>query len=248
LLNILPVAWLWAERMPHLKTSILALKKYAGVLQAASYVEPLIWEGDPYALDDALKHFGLEPGQCVVTTPLQRGWPTGRQDHLEDHNFAYAHWINLGEEARWDDLPLVLDRDEERESEVVLDLQPEERTKYVVTCFSATWSPFPEHVAAILSAVLFRTGVPVVDISNYRAGRLDHMLGLLEGAWCLITIDTAILHLAYAVKPPTIALVSDRKWPHSASHPRKFWVDWHKYSEVETSIPSIVAKAKGLCE
>jgi hypothetical protein len=60
----------------------------------------------------------------------------------------------------------------------------------------------------------------LVDIGKMRTDRIYDMLGLMELASALITVDSAMLHVATACNVPVVALVSDhhpREWRASAT-------------------------------
>lgn len=244
LINILPCAY-WLSKVYSQKINVVSFARYNDVLQACSYVQSHSLPGTPN-LDDARAYcqrtFRQADHALYVTTPCLYG----RRDKQRKRSFALEQWEQLGLARSWDDLPLILDQPSiYGRQRVAADLP---LTKpYVVTCFAGEWSPFHPGTAVDLSVDLYNENLEVIDISNYRAPRIDDLIPLLEGAACLITIDTAILHLAYATRTPTIALLSDRRWPFSASHPRKFWKTWYKYNDVPNKVTEIVSIATSLC-
>lgn len=150
----------------------------------------------------------------------------------EQESFAVGMWNVFGMADRWHDLPLVLDRrDPARESKLCVGLDDR---PLVLTCFNSSSSPF--NGADIAAALRSRTDWNVVRLDAIRADRIYDLCGLMERAACLVTVDTAALHLSYATRVPTVALLSEGP-PHMRSdwygtHERRHWIGSCRYSRV----------------
>jgi hypothetical protein len=69
----------------------------------------------------------------------------------------------------------------------------------------------------------------VVDIGAMRLPHILDLMPILERARCLLSIDTAPIHLAYATMTPTIVISRNEEW--SKSEPRKHWLGQFTFAE-----------------
>lgn len=103
---------------------------------------------------------------------------------------------------------------------------------YVILALSGTSSPF-EHGQELAKQLrsAFRDRFDFIDISGFAAPRIYDLLGVLEGAHCIVTIDSSILHLAHAVpKVPVVAFITREpsKWhgsPWRSQQVARFYYD-----------------------
>ena len=194
IIALLPLLKYLSNRHP---IKLVVHRAFANVLDGVSYVEPIIWDGD---MDDPLKaarHFKAINAQVH-----------GKLLHVAaGHNFVKKAWSNLG--FQWSrHLPLVFDKVESHHGFPA---------GLILTKLKGFSSPFPD--ALKLSAWLeneFGTR-NILNLDTVEVERIYHLLGYMDKAACMVSIDTAPLHLARASKCPVIALVNDK--PHLASPP-----------------------------
>jgi len=92
--------------------------------------------------------------------------------------------------------------------------------------------------------------VDFIDLSQIQAERIFDLLGFMEMADALITVDTATLHLAAATDCPVIALLSDRgRWRQSAPRCEVLLSfvcsDWEKnQTGIDREMESIVSTSR----
>src|SRR5207245_2403766 len=112
-------------------------------------------------------------------------------------------WSRTGLPELMHSEPLVFDRrDEVREKKLVAQYTKGTGKPIVLTKFNGISSPFP-HVSTVMRLVDSLHGhAEVVSLDTVRAERIYDLLGLLDVACGLVTIDTSILHLAAGSKCP----------------------------------------------
>lgn len=187
------------------KPKLMVSYEYASLLEGVSYVEPVIireqwWQGIPKAREIAKRMFG--GGQVLQCHGSEWG-----VDMKEANNFQESMWKRTGVPlALMRHTPLVFDqRDKTRESVLrAAWMKPGKPTLlYNVTGVS---SPFPHSKLLLQALHTFKDRFNIVDIGRVKAHRIYDLLGLYDYAACLVTTDTATLHLACGSSVPYVAL------------------------------------------
>lgn len=211
-INLLPLAY-HAYKQGE-RWGIMVSKEYVSVLDGVSYVEPVVFDGEPWDLVKAHEqaHKLCDSVQCcqVVGDPeVVRRFtfgPVGR-DRARTESFQREAWDLLGRLDVWKlQPPLIFDkRNKERESKLLSEVKKSTK-KMVALCMSGVTSPFlyQDLIRHLLSKF------NVVDIGRIKAERIYDLLGIMEKAHCIVAIDSAPLHLSYAVNVPVCALVNDQ--------------------------------------
>lgn len=197
------------------KPVLMVAEKFADLLDGVTYVEPLVFRGEfeeTLAATREAETFAHARGLAIVCTQIY-----GKEIHCGEKcsSFTRESWARSPDAPEWGSLPLVFDRrDLSREAGVKNHLLQRGTGKpYVVLALSGTSSPFPENIdlARYLRNKLGKE-LDFVDVSGFMAPRFYDLLTLLEGAHALVTIDSALLHLAAAVpKLPVVAFIT--RWP-----------------------------------
>lgn len=228
ILSLLPLLWLDAQKGE--RSAIMVSKAYGPILEGCSYLDPVIFDGDPHELARAHAEAVASKREvicCQVNGPpdqvaaLTYG-PRGLA-HATTESFQKEAWKIAGRLKDWrDQPPLVFDkRNPEREAEAVK-FWPKKK-KVILVSYKGTSSPFP--YADLLMELLrlkFGKQFEIFDLSKRTYERFYDLLALYEKAHCLVTTDSAPLHLAYACKTlPVVALVNDRPllWSGSCWRP-----------------------------
>jgi hypothetical protein len=236
-INALPLAWHIAQTQE--PPFFIISKEYASVLDGVSYVRPV-----PVNLEFNCVGGALEWAQATFkkVLPMQ---VYGQNHRIERHKESYnkESWRLVGAWPLWGSLPLVFDmRDHDRERELMKRARKTHKP-IILTNFAGTSSPFDS--AAIVGREInriFGKKFEVIDVSFIRASHIFDLLGLFEAAKAIVTIDTALLHLARAVKTPVVALTADTmsRWHCSSVPPNTFAAI--RYSDATTT-PQIVTAA-----
>ncbi len=208
IINILPVCRDLAKSTGR-QVAIVVGEQFASVPDGVSYVSPVVLPINhleiPIAIAEARRRF-----RKVTTTQVYaNGWDPGKQ--CQSYNME--SWRLAGYLDRWADPDLRLEfdaRDYRRERRIINQVWPDSGKPVVLFNVEAGHSsPFPEW-AEFQQAMVerWRDQVSFVNIANLRCERIYDLIGLMELAAGLVTIDTATLHLAAATGVPTIALLS----------------------------------------
>lgn len=167
------------------------------LLEGVSYVE---------AVTDA-----KDAGEAVNASVFIRGMiPT-----TLPNNYAELAWHRIG--YKWDGaLPLVFDRrNKRREGQIARHVLRTDRPALLLKLEGSS-SPLPD-AAVIRDRITerFNGSYEVVNLDTIRATRLYDLIGLMDRASCMVTVDTCTLWLASASKCPVIALVHPQDYRSS---------------------------------
>ena len=243
LLNLLPLCLADAESGE--KSCIVTTKPYADLLEGVSYVDCKVVDCQPYEMDKAvdwtLDH-GLRPGICTqVNGPAElvkryTYEPVGQKSAVTT-SWQKEQWKVAGRLDRWDDcLPLKFDRRNlVRETRLWRDTFPAKnlgKKPIMLLALNGNSSPFPnKDLLAYLLKTTFGDRWRIVEIP--KAACLYDLLGFYEKASLLVAVDSAPLHLAWAVRSlPVIAFANDQPimWAGSSWRPNMVWYcrygDW----------------------
>jgi hypothetical protein len=249
ILNILPLC-----RRDYLtsgvKPQLMVCREYLSMLEGCSYVEGIGWNGLFEDVARASMIAGIEAhnsGREMVCTQIY------------GHNFASAQvcwsfmresWACVPDAPPWGSLPLVFDqRDLDREESVKTQLLRQCKfpgRPYIVLAIEGTSSPFPhgQELKKELRSNADAIGTNIVDVSGFLAPHFFDLLGLLEGAEGLVTIDSGLLHLAHAVPTlPVVALITREPdlWHGSPWRPQQAYRFF--YDQFPEILPDVVEAA-----
>lgn len=234
ILSLLPLLWLDAQKGE--RSALMVAKDYAPILEGCSYLDPVIFDGDPHELARAHAEAvatGKEVICCQVNGPPEQvaalTYGSRGLNHATTESFQKESWKIAGRLNEWrDQPPLVFDkRSPEREAEL-LKFWPKNK-KVILVSLAGSTSPFPfKDLLHELLRLKFAKGYQIIDLANIRAERFYDLLTLYEKAHCLVTDDSAPLHLAYACKTlPVVALINDRTSPDYHGGGSTFSSLWH---------------------
>lgn len=220
IINTLPLLQLVAEQNGQ-PVDLLVAQEYAQLLDGVSYAHAVPFHGPFTDLPSAIAQAKSRDGGAVNLQVY------GHRYHQvkRTSSFILEQWANAGMESAWG-APLVFDRrDRQREAELV---QKHVRggAPLVLLATDGFSSPFA-HKEQLHRMVRQQVGqhAEVLDLSQVRAERFYDLLGLFDLACCLITIDTAHMHLAHASAVPVVALSTDgpTTWHRSPRRSGHIW-------------------------
>jgi len=218
---------------------LVVSKQYADVLDGVSYVMPII--------EDI--HFSRLP-EVIAKYPdainLQVYGKGYRQAKMAS-SFCEDQWHNSGLGLKWGSLPLVFDKRNAYREIWLKDKYRDGRPMILVATHGFS-SPFP-HGEKLLADIREQFGkrFNVIDMSQVQGERIYDIIALYDEAVCLITSDTAHVHLAHASKVPVLAFAADSPsmWhgvPQRGSH--KFYC---RYGEFEAKRDEFFKVLKMIC-
>lgn len=207
---------------------IMVSTGYASVLDGVSYVKPMPvhwewWQGVPNARRLAAEQFGggivcqwwHESAERIQLIEQANAGGVVLQSHGQEWGVDINRWPNYGT-SMWDragftpeemmHLPLVFDRRDANRERVLLSQHKGRGNKpLLLVSFAGHSSPFAPHPEVMRVVNEFAGRFQIVDLGRIKAARIYDLLGLMDAAAGMITIDTATLHLAAATKIPYLA-------------------------------------------
>lgn len=214
-INILPVAE--EENRNQNKLTLMVQRDFAGVLDGVSYCDKMVYDGDYSRVKpaEALARF-KDPKAKVAQV-----WAHDMDQKRLTECYQRDSWLKIGYGRRWEQSTLIFDRrDTGREMILAIKAMQDANVSKPIVLLALNGHSSPFANAERLKQELVRDcgqDFSFVDISHLRAERIYDLLGLFDIAECLITVDTATLHLAQASSVPVISLVnSSTPWLASA--------------------------------
>jgi len=219
IINALPIARHIAEnyRRPHWIVS----KEFAGVFDGISYVEPRLVDLKNHQLRDAIAFAERHYRHIICAQIWGQNWEQTRV--CESYN--RESWRMCGFAHKFDDKtwrPVFDRRDYVAEAAFYRKISPEGKNLILANVSRSVSSPF-RHGVWVLAAL--RKAWPqlnIVDVSDWQLPRIYDLLGLMERAVAVVSIDTALLHLAAACNVPIVAIVNPSPWAGSELRGNQF--------------------------
>jgi len=189
------------------KPNLVVSKQYRQIPEAIPYINPIIYDGDPFDLEGAIK-FAKSKCDDVKVTNLHG---MGFNFQHRHPSYQYDQWERAGYLDKWDTLPLILPR------QIKGSLQIPD-VPFIIFGDHSQSSPFfhKEDLATALQEN-FPSWL-MVRLSSVRASHPLDLLALMDKADLIISVDSMQLHMGKATTTPLIALVSDQptRWQGSA--------------------------------
>lgn len=203
-LNLIP-GMKWLSQQGY-RVVYLTTMPYGELVQGLPFVRLEVYDGQ-YSYE-AMEQYARTIGRVMPHKPKDK--------------WAIASWNRTGlSDALWKILPLEIEnRDRQAEAELITKHVKGGKPLVLVNCVGHT-SPYA-HGGKLLAHLWEKFGgCEVLDLAGVRGRRFQDLLGLLELAKVLVTVDTGTLHLGYATKTPTIALMPENNWQAAPS--REHW-------------------------
>jgi hypothetical protein len=231
ILGVIPICY--AAHLRGERYGIMASSEYSDVLEGCSYLDKISFIGKPWLIKEAVEEARKLCPSVVVTQingPIESikefSYKPAGQETAKTDSFIREPWQLAGFMKEWGKVPLIFDRrDKERESEWIPKQVGRYKRKPVILLSAGSISSPFLYKDLLVEMVNLKYGKDfnVIDLAEIKAHRFYDLLGLYEMAHCLITVDTAHLHLAAAVPTlPVMALIQDRPlyWHGTAWRPQ----------------------------
>lgn len=226
IISLLPLLKRMSAKMQR-PVRLAVMREYADLLDGVSYVEAVPCDGDQESPLPVAERMNAVNAQV---------FGSGLFPDVQSSNFVKLAWSMVG--YRWDrHAPLVFDkRDYMREEQLSSRTFKTDKPKILVKLHGHS-SPFPdgEYVWNELRQI---KDVELVNLDEVKAERLYDLLGLMDRAECMITVDTSTTHLAQASRCPTIQLTNNLTF--GASPPRGNCILRFPYKNVRQNMSSVV--------
>lgn len=194
------------------KPKLMVSREFLSLLDGVSYVDPYPVEFDNSQLGTAMalarQHFKL-----VIQAQI---WGKGHTQVRHCDSYNKESWRMVGMLHRFLDpslIPVFDRRDLAREEALYNKVRTSHKPMLLVQVQNSASSPFPQ--GQQLQATIMEKLSPifdVIDLSEVRAERIYDLLGLMERATAMVSIDTSLLHLSSATNLPVVALVNPAPW------------------------------------
>ncbi|HUD74042.1 MAG TPA: glycosyltransferase [Terracidiphilus sp.] len=193
--------------------TLMVSREFADLLDGVSYVIPRIVDLRNDQLAEALK-IARKEYKHVLCAQIWGG-PNYPQERLCP-SYNMESWRMCGflhKFTDWTWRPVFDRRDKEREAALVAKLTVPGRPMLLLNVTHSVSSPFPQG-ALLLTAIQEALGAEfnIVNLGGLKLHRIYDLLGLMDAAACLVSVDSAHLHLAAATNVPVFALVNDTPW------------------------------------
>jgi hypothetical protein len=191
-INLLPVAY------ANKGTTFVTSEKYSSIFEGTSYCQTKKYSGDPVELQHCINLCQGLPDLRVAQVFMHP------KETKQEKNYALESYRLGGFRDQWRKHPYIFDRrDPQREAKLI----PE--GPFIAVATHGVSSPFANSEHLMRGLRVRFPEYKIVDLSTIQAEKPFDLLGVLDAASCLVTIDTLHLWLANAAKCPTIALINE---------------------------------------
>lgn len=194
-------------------------KTYLLTLLGCDYLIPDAVHFSIHKTQHAMEYAQAKYDNVLNGNAWGKSWK-GRRDAA----FNYLSWENIGYGKHFEDtegFPLVFDkRDVERENFLVT-RHIQGTRPLILTCLGCSKSSPFHHHQQLQDIIVRKWGqsCQIINLCGVKAARIYDLLALFDRASCLVTTDTAALHLATATPDlAVVALLNDN--PFLATRPR----------------------------
>lgn len=210
IINILPI--LLHINNTFGKPQLMVSREFASLLDGVSYVEPCVVDLRNDQLTEAVVLATRKFRRVICTQIWGKDWEQVKDTPAYNmESWRAAGFLNKFDDGTW--TPLFDRRDKEREEGVVKKCSGSDKPLLLVNVTAATSSPFAQGPKLLESIkAKWGTDFEIVDLGKLRLHRVYDMLGLMDEARALVSIDTLPLHIAAASNIPTVALVNPQSW------------------------------------
>lgn len=206
-----------------IKPVLMICREFAGILDGVSYVEPWPVDGLSWVMGVKTARDGADRYFKKVFVPKYWDCPGMTPDHVPDekvsiqgveddewNSYMFSQWKSCGFTRRQIiDWPLVFDRRDSNREKLLCDKTIHGEKPVVLYNFSGFSSPMRAEKEVLSSLSRLDGKIQMVNLFDVTAKNIYDLLGLYDRSLCLVTGDTATLHLAAAHKIPMVALVNN---------------------------------------
>lgn len=234
--NILPLLKHCAEK--YAKPSLVVSREFAPLLEGLSYVTPFTVDLQNNEILKALK-IAERNFRTVINCQI---WGQNYEITKVCASYNRESWRLAGFEHKFEDRswkPVFDRRNAEREAALWQKLD-NGKPMLLANLTKSVSSPFAGQKILDLLHTWFDSRLNVVDVSSLILPQIYDLIGLMERAAALVSIDTALIHFAAATDIPVVVLVNPLPW--QGTEPRCNWISKMTYTEAAAQ-PAAVRSA-----
>jgi len=235
IVNVLPIAYDLHKKGNEVHWFVHP--NFADILEAVSYVKVHKYGGsdrDVQGTSDYARKLGFKRVLELQVNGNKLPSP------IECENFITQSWARGGYLDKFHELPLVFDeRNIDFENDAQKGLPYTHKKETIAYSLESHSSPMPENKKFEQWIIKeFGDKFNLWNIGILKLKKPQYLIGMLEIAGILISVDTLSLHLSYATNTPVIALAPDHntqnykeryKWYQS--EPRNNWIERVTYTD-----------------
>lgn len=204
ILNALPIAYQLSKEGKRPK--FVTTEEFWTILKGVSYVDLVVWNRDYKELPFAIER--VKDNESYIVQSYMNPDSRRLTDSYQKESWRVAGWLD-----RFGTIPLVIDvRDPSREAG--LDLKYALRTpnfhakkKSILVAGKSVSSPTKfDLVKCVREAFMDHN---VIDLCDTTAGFIHDLVGVMDKAQMLVSIDTMHLHLARASTIPVVSIINN---------------------------------------
>jgi len=202
IINALPIAY-EIYRTQGIKPKFVVSREFWTILEGVTYVQPIVWDLPYSDLPRAITR--LEGKHEIICQSYKHTDDRHLTDSYQTEAWRLAGWLD-----KFGKLPLVFDnRNKQREDKLFKQIFGNETKPIILFCGKSVSSPID--YALILDGIVktFSDSHHILNMSETKAERIYDLIGLMDRAHVLVTVDTSPLHLARASNVKMVALVND---------------------------------------
>jgi hypothetical protein len=236
--NALPAAYSLARKGA--RPRFVVSKDFSSILDGVSYVDRVEFDGDYKNLNEAIR---IQRSQGFEPIVFQAYKHPDKQRLT--NSYAKEGWRIAGFLPFFGAIPLVFDQREEAHERELVAQHIKPGSPVILLALSGVSSPFPldQELRNLITARC--PDCQVVDLAKIKARRPYDLLGLIDAADLLVSIDTLHLHLARASRTPTVAIVNDG-WLGSSPPPQS--VVSFRYAQARANLFAVGEAVESILE
>lgn len=202
IINILPAIPLLEKKYGRI--TLMVSRDYSSLLDGISYCNVDVFQDRFENINQAVAIARQRYDKVLVSSVYGHGWnvPHGTP------SFCIESWKMIGLEHEFGKHPLIFDRRSPEREQALISQFPQDKP-WILYCGTGHSSPFKHADLLEQGLARFSDRFHIINIGKIRAERFYDILGLMDRAACLVTIDSGPLHLARASRVPVVALVTD---------------------------------------
>lgn len=210
IINILPICQHIANEYG--KPTLMVAREFMSILDGVSYVNPYPVNFDNADVNKALAVANKEFKHVICAQIWGRNWFQDKQcQSYNMESWRMTGFLHKFRDFSWK--PYFDQRDFDRELALWKQVERPGKRHLLVNLTAGVSSPFPRgaHLLSVLKNMV-PEDVEIVDLSKLKAPKIYDVLGLLDRADALLTIDSMLGHLAAASDIPTVLLTNPLPW------------------------------------
>lgn len=242
IINILPI--LLRIHNTYDTPYLMVSREFADLLEGVSYVKPLVVDLKNDQINEAMA-LAHKQFKHVIRSQIwgTKFWEQRLTKSYNKESWRVAGFLHKFDDRTWRPVFDRQNKDRARATATKMRHHPE-KPLILVNVTQSISSPFP-YGKFLLNAITQRWSkqYEVVDIGGLKLERIYDLIVPMEQAAAVVSIDTALLHLAAATNTPTVALVNHGEWVGSIPRAEAFTTSYNVAQKTPDIMNELIEKA-----